>query len=192
MKSKSKNTKLKRCDWCEGDALYIEYHDKLWGKPVHDSQELLRMLILEGAQAGLSWLTVLRRFEGYDRAFYNFDAKKIAEMGEDEILSLMQNPRIVRNLKKIESTIQNAKAYLKMQQSSEDFSEFLWSFVEGKTKVNKPLSLSEVPAETEESIAMSKALKQRGFNFVGPTICYAFMQAVGMVDDHLEGCEVRG
>lgn len=191
MKSKSKNTKLKRCDWCEGDALYIEYHDKLWGKPVHDSQELFRMLILEGAQAGLSWLTVLRRFEGYDRAFYNFEAKKIAEMGEDEILSLMQNPRIVRNLKKIESTIQNAKAYLKMQQSSEDFSEFLWSFVEGKTKVNKPLSLSEVPAETEESIAMSKALKQRGFNFVGPTICYAFMQAVGMVDDHLEGCEVR-
>ncbi len=186
------NKKIKRCGWCEGDALYIEYHDKLWGKPVHDSQELLRMLILEGAQAGLSWLTVLRRFEGYDRAFYNFDAKKIAEMGEDEILSLMQNPRIVRNLKKIESTIQNAKAYLKMQQSSEDFSEFLWSFVEGKTKVNKPLSLSEVPAETEESIAMSKALKQRGFNFVGPTICYAFMQAVGMVDDHLEGCEVRG
>jgi DNA-3-methyladenine glycosylase I len=181
--------KLKRCDWCEGDPLYIEYHDKLWGKPIYDSDQLFKMLILEGAQAGLSWITILKRWDGYEKAFRGFDAKKIAKFGEPEILSLMQDPGIIRNRKKIESTIQNAKAYLKMEESGEDLSQFLWGFVGVKPKANRCLSLSDIPAKTPESELMSKELKKRGFNFVGPTICYAFMQAVGMVDDHLEGCE---
>ncbi len=191
MSSKPKNTKLKRCDWCEGDPLYIEYHDKFWGKPVYDSEQLFKMLILEGAQAGLSWITILKRWDGYERAFRVFDAKKIAEFGEPEILSLMNNPEIIRNRLKIESVIKNARAYIKMDEYGEDFSQFLWSFVGGKPKVNRPLSLKDIPAKTPESELMSKELKKRGFNFVGPTICYAFMQAVGMVDDHLEGCEVK-
>ena len=180
--------KIKRCDWCEGDPLYIEYHDKLWGKPIYDPDQLFKMLILEGAQAGLSWITILKRWDGYEKAFRGLDAKKIAEFGEPEILSLMNNPSIIRNRLKIESVIKNARAYIKMEESGEDFSQFLWSFVGSKPKVNRPLSLKDIPAKTPESELMSKELKKRGFNFVGPTICYAFMQAVGMVDDHAGGC----
>lgn len=191
MKSNIKITKLKRCDWCEGDSLYIEYHDKFWGKPIYSSEQLFKMLILEGAQAGLSWITILKRWDGYEKAFLGFDAKKIAEFGEPEILSLMNNPEIIRNRLKIESVIKNAQAYIKMEESGEDFAQFLWSFVGGQPKVNRLLSLKDIPAKTPESELMSKELKKRGFNFVGPTICYAFMQAVGMVDDHLEGCEVK-
>ena len=146
------------------------------------------MLILEGAQAGLSWITILKRWDGYEKAFRGFDAKKIAEFGEPEILSLMNNPSIIRNRLKIESVIKNARAYIKMEESGEDFSQFLWSFVGSKPKVNRPLSLKDIPAKTPESELMSKELKKRGFNFVGPTICYAFMQAVGMVDDHAGDC----
>ena len=186
-----KSTKLKRCDWCEGDPLYEKYHDEQWGRPVRDSQELFRMLILEGAQAGLSWITVLKRFDDYDRAFYNFDLEKMAKIGEDDVLSLMTNSGIIRNRRKIESAIQNAKAYLRMQEEGINFSDFLWDFVGGEPKLNHPLVLSDIPAQTEESVAMSKALKKRGFNFVGPTICYAFMQATGMVNDHVEECEFR-
>ena len=182
------STKLKRCSWCLSDPLYVEYHDKFWGREVRDPKELFRMLILEGAQAGLSWLTVLKRFDDYDKAFYNFDAKKMATMGEDDILSLIQNSGIIRNRKKIESAIQNAKAYLKLKESGIDFAEFLWSFVGGEPKLNHPKNLSQIPTQTPESEAMSKALKSAGFNFVGPTICCAFMQAVGMVNDHAEEC----
>ncbi|MFZ1522452.1 MAG: DNA-3-methyladenine glycosylase I [Candidatus Saccharimonadales bacterium] len=179
--------KLKRCTWCLSDPLYIQYHDQVWGREVRDSKELFRMLILEGAQAGLSWLTVLKRFDDYDKAFYNFDAKKMAAMSEEDILSLMQNSGIIRNRNKIESAIQNAKAYLKLKDQGINFSEFLWSFAPVNSN-NLNLSLSEIPTQTPESELMSKELKKRGFNFVGPTICYAFMQAVGMVDDHAGGC----
>lgn len=183
-----KSAKLKRCQWAEGDPLSQKYHDEQWGKPLRDSTKLFRMLILEGAQAGLSWVTILKRFDDYDQAFYSFDARKMEAMNEGDILSLMQSSGIIRNCRKIESAIGNAGAYLKMQEEGIDFADFLWDFVGGKPKVNRPLSLSEVPAQTEQSIAMSKALKKRGFNFVGPTICYAFMQAVGMVNDHVQGC----
>lgn len=183
-----RNSKLKRCEWAGVDPLMQGYHDKFWGREVRDPKELFRMLILEGAQAGLSWLTVLKRFDDYDKAFYNFDAKKMATMGEDDILSLMQNSGIIRHRKKIESAIKNAKAYLKLQDDGLDFAEFLWSFVGGEPKLNHPKNLSQIPTQTPESEAMSKALKSAGFNFVGPTICYAFMQAVGMVNDHVKEC----
>lgn len=182
------STKLKRCSWCLSDLLYVEYHDKFWGREVRDPKELFRMLILEGAQAGLSWITVLKRFDDYDKAFYDFDAKKMAVMGEESILSLMQDSGIIRHRKKIESAIQNAKAYLKLKESGIDFAEFLWSFVGREPKLNHPKNLSQIPTQTPESEAMSKALKSAGFNFVGPTICYAFMQAVGMVNDHEHSC----
>ena len=178
---------LKRCTWCLSDPLYIQYHDEVWGREVRDPKELFRMLILEGAQAGLSWLTVLKRFDDYDKAFYNFDAKKMAAIGEGEVLSLMQNSGIVRNRKKIESAIQNAQAYIKLKGQGTNFSEFLWSFAPVKSN-NLNLSLSDIPTQSPESEAMSKALKSAGFNFVGPTICCAFMQAVGMVNDHAEEC----
>lgn len=201
----ARDTKLKRCTWCLSDPLYIQYHDQVWGREVRDPRELFRMLILEGAQAGLSWLTVLKRFDDYNKAFYNFDAKKMAAMGEEGISSLMHNSGIIRNRKKIESAIQNAKAYLKLKDEGINFSEFLWSFAPSRSNLEphplnpypkerrgtvfiSRLSLSDVPAVSSESEAMSKALKSAGFNFIGPTICYAFMQAVGMVDDHAKEC----
>lgn len=181
----SKN--LTSCPWCQGDELYQEYHDTVWGVPCYDDQELFAKLILDGAQAGLSWITILKKQEGYYRAFKNFDAKKIARFTEKDVERLMQDTGIVRNRRKIESTIGNARAYLEIQEQG-SFSEFLWQFVGGEPIQNNWKTMAEVPTETEESRAMSKALKKAGFKFVGPTICYAFMQAVGMVNDHLVSC----
>jgi DNA-3-methyladenine glycosylase I len=181
-------TDIKRCPWCGIDPLYIDYHDNEWGKPLYDNQKLFEFLILEGAQAGLSWITVLRKRENYRKAFDDFNPVKIARYTDAKKAKLLVNEGIIRNRLKIDSAIKNAQAYLAMQKNGEDFSEFLWSFVGGKPKQNKWKSLSQVPAFTPESDAMCKALKQRGFNFVGSTICYAFMQATGMVNDHIIDC----
>ncbi len=181
-------TDLKRCPWCGTDPLYTAYHDDEWGIPVRDGDALFELLILEGAQAGLSWITVLRKRENYRAAFDNFDAMKIARYTQKKLDKLMLNEGIIRNRLKIESVVKNAKAYLAMQDAGEDFSEFLWSFAGGQPKHNRHKTMATVPASTPESDAMSKALKKRGFNFVGSTICYAFMQAAGMVNDHLVTC----
>ena len=180
---------LPRCGWVRLDEpLYVAYHDEEWGVPVHDDRHLFEMLILEGAQAGLSWLTILRRREGYRKAFDGFDPAKIARYQGKKIASLMADTGIIRNQAKIESTIKNARAYFEVVEKTGTFDRFLWQFVDGEPKVNHWQSLKEVPAETAESKAMSKELKRRGFGFVGSTICYAFMQAVGMVDDHVATC----
>lgn len=179
---------ITRCSWCGSDPLYVSYHDEEWGVPITDNRDLLAKLILDGAQAGLSWITILRKREGYIKAFDNFDPDKMARYSDKKIEKLMQNPNIVRNRLKIESARQNARAYLKIMEGNETFAEFLWRFVDGKPIQNKWTSMKEVPASTPEAEAMSKALKKAGFNFVGPTIVYAFMQAVGMVNDHLADC----
>lgn len=177
-----------RCPWCGTDPLYTTYHDDEWGTPLYDNQKLFEFLILEGAQAGLSWITVLRKRENYRAAFDNFNPEKIARYTEAKKAKLLLNEGIIRNRLKIDSAIKNAQAYLAMQKNGEDFSEFLWSFVGGKPQKNKHKNTSTVPASTPASDAMSKALKQKGFNFVGTTICYAFMQATGMVNDHIASC----
>jgi DNA-3-methyladenine glycosylase I len=179
---------LPRCGWVSDDPLYLAYHDEEWGVPVHDDRRLFEMLTLEGAQAGLSWITILRRREGYRRAFHGFDVDKIARYKEKDVARLLQDPGIIRNRAKIEATIKNAQAYLALVEATGSFDDFLWQFVGGAPKVNQWISLREIPAETAESKAMSKELKRRGFGFVGSTICYAFMQAVGMVDDHTVDC----
>ncbi|HYO12974.1 MAG TPA: DNA-3-methyladenine glycosylase I [Thermoanaerobaculia bacterium] len=179
---------LPRCGWVTDDPLYLAYHDEEWGVPVHDDRKLFEMLILEGAQAGLSWLTILRRREGYRRAFHKFDVKKIARYGEKDVARLLQDPGIIRNRAKIEATIKNARAALDLAEETGSLDTFLWQFVGGAPKINHWKTLKEIPPETAESKAMSKELKRRGFGFVGSTICYAFMQAVGMVDDHTAGC----
>ncbi|HOY22792.1 MAG TPA: DNA-3-methyladenine glycosylase I [Cellvibrio sp.] len=181
-------TEKHRCPWCGTDPLYMDYHDNEWGTPLYDNQKLFEFLILEGAQAGLSWITVLRKRENYRKAFDNFDPAKIARYTDAKKAKLLLNEGIIRNRLKIDSAIKNAQAYLAMQKNGEDFSEFLWSFVGGKPKQNNWKSMSQAPAFTAESDAMCKALKQRGFNFVGSTICYAFMQATGMVNDHIIDC----
>jgi DNA-3-methyladenine glycosylase I len=183
---------LPRCPWVNlDDPLYLAYHDEEWGVPVHDDRHLFEMLILEGAQAGLSWITILRRREGYRRAFDHFDATKIASYGDAKVASLLADPGIIRNRAKVTAAIQNARALLDIVEQTGSFDRFLWRFVDGKPKVHHWRSLKEVPAETAESQAMSKELKRRGFTFVGPTICYAFMQAVGMVNDHTVNCFKR-
>lgn len=179
---------VRRCDWVTDDPLYIAYHDEEWGRPVHDDQHLFEMLCLEGAQAGLSWITILKRRENYRKAFDQFDARVICNYNEEKIAELMQDAGIIRNRRKIHSVIQNAKAYLEIQEAFGSFDAYIWQFVGGKPLVNHWKTKEEVPAITEESTAMSKDLKKRGFNFVGPTICYAFMQATGMVNDHEVGC----
>jgi DNA-3-methyladenine glycosylase I len=179
---------LTRCPWCESKSLDRHYHDTEWGVPMHDDRDLLELLTLEGAQAGLSWSTVLAKREGYKRIFKNFDAKKIAAFTEADISTAMADPGIVRNKLKIHSTIGNAKAFLAVQAKYGSFDAFLWQIVGGKPIVNKRKSFTEVPAKTTESDAMSKMLLAHGFKFVGSTICYAFMQASGMVNDHLVGC----
>lgn len=182
------STDVVRCGWCGTDELYCQYHDDEWGVPVYDDQKMFEFLTLEGAQAGLSWITVLRKREAYRKAFDNFDPVKIARYSEARKARLLQNPGIIRNRLKIESVVRNARAYLDMQEKGESFSEFLWQFVDGKPQQNRRRTLADIPASTPESDAMSKALKKRGFNFVGTTICYAHMQATGMVNDHLISC----
>ncbi len=179
----------KRCAWVpEQDALYTAYHDEEWGRPVHDDRKLFEMLILEGAQAGLSWITILRRRENYRVAFDDFDPTVIQHYDEEKIQSLRENEGIIRNERKIRSVVANAKAFLLIQKEFGSFDKYLWSFVGEKPIYNHWKSSAEVPAQTKESQALSKDLKKRGFNFVGPTICYAFMQATGMVNDHTMDC----
>jgi DNA-3-methyladenine glycosylase I len=178
----------RRCEWCGDDPLYIEYHDQEWGVPVHDDRKLFEMLILEGAQAGLNWLTILRKRENYRKAFHNFDVKKIAEYDTAKVAKLLADPGIVRNRHKIAATIQNANAFLKIQDDVGSFDRYIWQFVDGQPKRNRWKTLKEIPPKTAKSDAMSKDLKKRGFSFVGSTICYAFMQAVGMVNDHVVTC----
>lgn len=178
---------MKRCEWARND-LAIEYHDEEWGVPLHNDRLLFEFLILEGAQAGLSWDTVLAKRENYREAFDNFDAKKIAKYGDKKKEELLQNVGIIRNRLKIKSAIQNANAYLKVKEEFGTFEKYIWSFVDGKPIVNKFKKLEEIPAKTEISDTMSKDLKMRDFNFVGSTICYAFMQATGMVNDHVASC----
>ncbi|HEU6449272.1 MAG TPA: DNA-3-methyladenine glycosylase I [Verrucomicrobiae bacterium] len=177
-----------RCPWAGDDPLYIAYHDHEWGDPSHDDRHLFEMLNLEGAQAGLSWITILRKRENYRRAFANWDAKKIARFGEKDFARLMADAGIVRNRLKIRATIDNAKAFLAVQKEFGSFDRYLWQFVGGKTMHNRRRSMKDIPNRTPESDAMSRDLKKRGFRFVGSTICYAFMQAVGMVDDHIANC----
>ena len=178
----------RRCHWAGNDPLYQKYHDEEWGVLVHDDRKLFEMLILEGAQAGLSWITILRKRENYCKAFNNFDAKKIARYDSKKIKQLLQNEGIVRNRLKIAATIQNAKCFLSVQKEYCTFDKYIWQFVNGKPIKNNRKSLKEIPTMTNESNAMSKDLKKRGFKFVGSTICYAFMQAVGMVNDHAADC----
>jgi DNA-3-methyladenine glycosylase I len=176
---------VKRCEWAPLESpLYLAYHDEEWGVPVHDDGRLFEMLVLEGAQAGLSWSTILHKREGYRDAFAGFDAEKVARFGPRDVERLMGDAGIVRNRLKIGSAIANAQAVLEVG----SFGDLVWSFVGGEPKVNKWKTLSEIPAETEESKAMSKELKRRGFRFVGPTVCYAFMQACGLVNDHTTDC----
>ena len=177
-----------RCAWSGTDPLSIEYHDKEWGIAVHDDRKLFEMLILEGAQAGLSWMTILRKRENYRKAFDNFDANKIARYNGKKVKRLLTDEGIVRNRLKIAASIQNAQAFLAIQKEFGSFDAYIWRFVGGKTMRNVRRNLKDVPALTPESDTMSKDLKMRGFKFVGSTICYAFMQAVGMVDDHTTNC----
>jgi len=177
-----------RCAWCTSDPEYVRYHDEEWGVPVHDDTRLFEMLILEGAQAGLSWLTILKRRATYRVAFDGFNAQKIAAYDEAKVAQLLADPGIIRNRLKVAAAIQNAKAFLAVQNEFGSFDRFIWEFVDGKPWVNRPASLKEIQPRSEISDAMSMALKKRGFKFVGSTICYAFMQAVGMVDDHTRDC----
>ena len=179
---------LKRCDWAFASQLYIDYHDKEWGVPVHDERKLFEMLILEGVQAGLSWSLILKKRAGYLQALDGFDANKIARYDERKVQELLANPEIVRNRLKVQAAIQNAQAFLQVQSDFASFDAFIWQFVDGRPQQHARQSLHEVPASTRESDAMSKELKRRGFTFVGTTICYAFMQAVGMVNDHIVDC----
>jgi DNA-3-methyladenine glycosylase I len=176
-----------RCPWCGTDPLYVAYHDAEWGVPVRDDARLFEMLLLEGAQAGLSWITILRKRDNYRRAFAQFDAEKIARFDAKKRARLMLDEGIVRNRLKIESATGNARAFLRMQEQG-SFSDWLWAFVDGEPVVNRPRTMAQVPARTDLSDAISKELKKRGFRFVGSTIVYAFLQATGIVDDHLAGC----
>jgi len=179
----------KRCDWVDlKNPQYIEYHDKEWGIPVHSDKKLFEMLILEGAQAGLSWATVLKKRQNYRKAFDNFDFNKVAKYTKKKEGELLKNEGIIRNKLKVSSTIQNAKVFIKIREEFGTFDKYIWSFVEGKTIQNKFKSISDLPSQSEVSEKISKDLKKRGMNFVGPTIIYAFMQAVGMVNDHQIDC----
>jgi len=178
---------ISRCPWPEGD-LYIAYHDTEWGVPVHDDRALFEFLILEGAQAGLSWHTVLKKREHYRAAFDQFDPEKVARYTPARIKKLLANPGLIRNRLKIASAVGNARAFLAVQEEFGSFDRYIWRFVEGRPIINHPRSMKDVPARTSVSDAMSKDLKQRGFNFIGSTICYAHMQATGMVNDHLVHC----
>jgi len=177
-----------RCPWTGSDPLYIKYHDSEWGRPVHDDRKLFEMLTLEGAQAGLSWITILRKRENYRKAFGSFDPKKVARYDKKKIAMLMKDAGIVRNRLKIESTVSNAQAFLEVQREFGSFDKYIWRFLNGKPKRTSWKAMKHLPSKTPASDAMSKDLKKRGFRFVGSTICYAFMQACGLVDDHLVTC----
>lgn len=177
-----------RCGWVPDDELYTAYHDQEWGVPLHGDRELFELLTLEGAQAGLSWITVLRKRENYRRLFEGFDPEVVATFDDERAASVLADAGIVRNRLKVSSTIDNARGVLDIQEEFGSFDSYIWQFVDGEPKVNAWTSLSEVPAQSSESVAMSKALRKRGFRFVGPTICYAFMQASGMVNDHTIEC----
>jgi len=178
----------KRCDWVTSEKIYLDYHDREWGVPVHDDRVLFEMLILEGAQAGLSWITILKRRQAYTNAYDHFDPEKIANWDDRKMQALLYNTGIIRNKLKVAAARKNARAYLQIVHDHGTFSDYIWSFVGGKPITNHWEKTAEIPALTEESAAMSKSLKQNGFTFVGPTICYAFMQAVGMVNDHITSC----
>jgi DNA-3-methyladenine glycosylase I len=182
---------MKRCDWVGKEEIYKKYHDEEWGVPVYDSKKLFAKLILDSFQAGLSWITVLKKRENFYKAFDNFEPEKIAKYDQKKFDSLMQDAGIIRNRLKIQATIHNAQIFLDFEKNGNSFSEFLWSFVDGKTKINHWQTIDELPASTKESDKMSKALKKMGFKFVGTIICYAFMQAVGMVNDHRLDCFKR-
>lgn len=182
------NRELIRCGWCEQADDYIRYHDQQWGRPVSDPVELFAKLCLDGQQAGLSWLTILRKQAGYEKAFKGFKPDAIVAMPDSEREQLYTNAEIIRSRAKIDAIFKNARAYIAMQDEGIHFSEWLWQFVDGRPIINAYKTLSEVPTESAESRAMAKALKQQGFAFVGPTICYAFMEAVGMINDHLVDC----
>jgi DNA-3-methyladenine glycosylase I len=179
---------VSRCGWCGADPLYVRYHDREWGVPVHDDRTHFEFLILEGAQAGLSWITILRKREHYRKAFANFDAKRVGRFGARDVRRLLRNAGIVRNRLKIAAAVTNARAFLAVQKEFGSFDKYVWRFVGGRPRVNRRRSLREVPARSRESDALSKDLKARGFRFVGSTIVYAHMQAVGMVNDHLVSC----
>ena len=178
----------KRCGWCGSDEMYVRYHDEEWGVPLYDDAKLFEFVVLEGAQAGLAWLTVLRKRAGYRALFDNFDAEKIARYSDRKLDRILCDPRIIRNRLKVYSARQNARAFLALQEACGSYSDYMWNFVEGRPIQNRWTSLAEVPATTALSDTISKDLKQRGFNFVGSTIVYAHMQATGMVNDHITGC----
>ena len=179
---------MPRCEWAERGELEQEYHDTEWGVAVHNDRLLFEFLILEGAQAGLSWSTILRKRPEYRQAFDNFEARKISLYSEADLARLLANPGIIRNRRKISAAIANARAFLQVQEEFGSFDRYIWQFVQGQTIQNSWQKLSEIPSSTPESLAMSQDLRQRGFTFVGPTICYAFMQAVGLVNDHVVQC----
>jgi DNA-3-methyladenine glycosylase I len=184
----ARRSEPRRCPWCLGSDVYIEYHDREWGVPVHDDRQLFEFLILEGAQAGLSWSTILAKRANYRRAFAQFDARKVAAFDAARIRALLADPGIVRNRLKVRGAVQNARAFLEVQKEFGSFDAYIWRFVGGRPLRRLPRRPADVPARTAESDAMSRDLRERGFTFVGSTICYAFMQAVGMVDDHLRDC----
>lgn len=177
-----------RCGWATSDPLYVSYHDQEWGVPLHDDRALFELLVLEGAQAGLSWITVLKKRQHYRKVFDRFQPKKIAAWGPDKIEALLADPGIIRNRAKVEGTVNSARAFLGIVKEQRSFDRYLWQFVNGKPLQNNWEAMGQVPAESAESKAMSRDLRKRGFAFVGPTICYAFMQAAGMVNDHLVTC----
>lgn len=179
---------MERCGWVSQDPLYIAYHDNEWGVPETDSKKLFEMICLEGQQAGLSWITVLKKLENYRACFHQFDPVKVAAMQEEDVERLVQDAGIIRHRGKIQAIIGNARAYLQMEQNGEPFVDFVWSFVNHQPQVTQATTLSEIPTSTSASDALSKALKKRGFKFVGTTICYSFMQACGLVNDHVVGC----
>ncbi|AMV71624.1 DNA-3-methyladenine glycosylase I [Desulfuromonas carbonis] len=184
----SEDAPLIRCPWPGSDPLYRDYHDREWGTPLHDDRQLFEFLTLEGAQAGLAWITILRKREGYRKAFADFDPKRVARFDAGRVAQLLTDPAIVRNRLKVESTVSNARAFLQVQEEFGSFAAYMWRFVDGRPRQNAWRRLAEVPASTPQSDAFSRDLKQRGFRFVGTTICYAHMQAVGMVNDHLVDC----
>lgn len=192
-KKEKRNSEKKRCEWClSGNELYVQYHDEEWGVPVHEDRRQFEFLTLESAQAGLSWSTVLNKREGYRKAFADFDPVKVARFTEKRILKLLENPGIIRNKLKVRSAVTNAQLFLAVQEEFGSFDDYIWQFVDGRTIRNRWQTMKQIPVTTAESDALSKDLKKRGFKFVGSTIMYAHMQAVGMVNDHTMGCDCYG